>query len=66
MNRQNNIDKMVFIISNFLCQNYPIIKSEIKRKIRKNRTQKGIQQMEASLTTLKPLTMWITTNCGKF
>lgn len=48
MNRQNNIDKMVFIISNFLYQNYPIIKSEIKRKIRKNRTQKGIQQMEAS------------------
>lgn len=36
MNRQNNIDKMVFIISNFLCQNYPIIKSEIKRKIRKD------------------------------
>ena len=27
---------------------------------------KGQQRTSASLTTLKPLTVWITTNCGKF
>ena len=26
----------------------------------------GIKNTSASLTTLKPLTVWITTNCGKF
>ena len=32
-----------------------------------HRESKGIQKnASTSLTTLKPLTMWITTNCGKF
>ena len=28
--------------------------------------QKKKKSISASLTTLKPLTVWITTNCGKF
>ena len=28
--------------------------------------QENSRKTSASLTTLKPLTMWITTNCGKF
>ena len=28
--------------------------------------QKNITSISASLTMLKPLTVWITTNCGKF
>ena len=31
-----------------------------------SKKQKSSRKTSASLTTLKPLTMWITTNCGKF
>ena len=30
------------------------------------RKQRNFRKTSASLTTLKPLTVWITTNCGKF
>ena len=60
-------------------QELPDVKAEFRREretrdqtaniqwiIEKAREFKKIPSSFASLTTLKPLTVWITTNCGKF
>ena len=39
---------------------------EKARELKQNKTKQNKTSTSASLTTLKPLTVWITTNCQKF
>ena len=54
----------------YMNQELPDIQAGFRKDqiifIGSQRNQRNSRNTSASLTTLKPLTVWITTNCGKF